>query len=379
MKDQRRAATFDGVDRLSGLSLEGSGRRREIRIPEARRGADFEARYDFDTLFYDAFETPAGITLVAPKMFGLEDTLTGGRLRIAGQAGQGRLRRYRRYDLVTIPARASGPVEVRLDGWLGRASVAPDRSHLFAGLDTAVTLQRDNRPEWIADWLRWHRDRHGLQAALIFDNGSTAYAPEDLLDRLRPLGLDRVVVVPVPQSYGPLVRGGGAKFLQSALLNIARLSYLSRARAVLQADIDELVVPEDGSVFDRARRSVLGYVPMAGRWLFPAPDARAPYRHADHTHTDPAARRCPPKYVIRPSGPLGGFSWEVHGLERFVSARWLAASTPGYWHMRGIGDSWNWDRSGRPETLQRDPEAQRLLHPGRVEGATGRATSPVTG
>jgi hypothetical protein len=169
--------------------------------------------------------------------------------------------------------------------------------------------------------LRFHVSAHGLDAVLIFDNGSTAYAPEELARAMAAVsGVAVAGVISAPFLYGGPIELPGRRvrlhFLQPALLNLARVEALSRARAVLGCDIDELVAPLAGvSVFDAAAARRLGYVRLAGQWVFPGPGAEAPAPHAAHRHRQEPPAVCGTKWAVRPGSLLARLAgWRVHNV-----------------------------------------------------------------
>ncbi|MEL6205452.1 MAG: hypothetical protein AAFR47_09095 [Pseudomonadota bacterium] len=336
------------VEEVRPLSLSGSGLTRDIPIPPDRRNEDFESRYDFDTLWYDAIPDPKGVRLICPKLFNLASVLRNG-LRLNGRrAGAIRLRRHKRHDEVLVTGAAAEQLELVHGNWRAEAEVSRIDTTTFAGLNASLHISRNNRLEWIADWARFHIAEHGLQAMLLMDNASDMYGPEDILEALAQTGLERAIVLKVPHPYGP-PRGktadgrrvsGNAKFLQPAMLNLARMRFLSQARAVLNADIDELIWTKGGSVFDAAVESRTGLVSIAGRWRMPSPQASAPSAHVDHTHLRPGDKPCPTKYCIAPNGPLGRFRWDVHRLETWLPLGRTPSPEFGYWHCRGITTNW---------------------------------------
>ncbi|WP_116134276.1 hypothetical protein [Tropicimonas sp. IMCC34043] len=330
---------------LNSLSVEGSGLARRAIVPPAAQGEGFDEAYDRTTLWYDALAQDGRVLLICPKLLNLRTLINDGNLKLDGVPSPiRRVRHFRRHDIVELKA-AHPParIETSAGRWTGGSGVSPDQTALFAGLNASLHISRNNRLDWIADWARFHIGEHGLQAMLIMDNGSDAYPPEAILEALIPTGLQRAVVLKVPQSYGPVrtkAGGGGAKFLQPAMLNLARLRFLARARAVLNADLDELVWSAGGSIFDAAVDSPLGLVPFAGEWRQPGPEAEPPWCHAQHDHTRPGARPCPPKYCLRPGGWLGRGGWDVHRPEMPLSALWPRRRDFGYWHCRAITTNW---------------------------------------
>ena len=331
------------VAEMASLSLAGSGQRRPIRVPKDDRSDGFEDAYDYDTLWYDAVRIGGRLRLVCPRLYTLRPLLD--RLTADGAAlGRPRVSTSRRHEIATLSAPSGAArVGLRLGDWAGESGISADAAGHFAGLNASLHMNRDNRLEWIADWARFHIAEHGLQAMLVMDNASADYPPEAILEALSGTGLSRAVVLKVPQPYGPTRRKHGkrgGKFLQPAMLNLARLRFLRRARAVLNADLDELVWSRAGSVFDAAVRSPFGLVSFAGRWRLPPPRSEAPFRHAEHVHVRAGERPCPMKYCIRPTGPLGWAGWDVHRLESLVPIALPPRREMGYWHCRGITTDW---------------------------------------
>ena len=331
------------VEHLNSLSLAGSGWRRDVPIPIGARAADFDARYDFETLWYDAIPDPRGIRLVCPKLLNLRQALETGLRGQGARPARLRLRRYRRHDEVLVTNHEGESLEVVLGDWRATCAVSAIDTTTFAGLNASLQVSRNNRLDWIRDWARWHVAEHGLQAMVLVDNGSTAYAPEDILERLSTTGLAAAVVLSAPLPFGPprsKLHSAKARYLQAGMFNLVRRRFLSRARAVLVADIDELVWSSAGSVFDRAAASPLGAVLFHGAWRMPRPDAGQPARHADHVHLREGAGPCPTKYCIRPGSLAWRMGLDAHKPGAAVQMPLPSRGDMGYWHCRAITTNW---------------------------------------
>lgn len=355
------------VVEMQSLSLANSGLRRDAIVPPAFQPEGFGAAYDWTTLSYDAVRSGNRILLVCPKLLNFSGLIRDGALRLDDHPARiRRLRRYRRHDIVEIAAEAGATrLSITHDGWSATSGISPDMSAIFAGLNASLHISRNNRLDWIADWARFHRSEHGLEAMLVMDNASDAYPPEAILEALAATGLKRAVVLKVPQPYGPVRSksgGGGAKFLQPAMLNLARLRFLSRARAVLNVDIDELVWSRAGSVFDAALRSPFGMVVFDGEWRSPAAGREPPLGHADHIYAEAELGPCPTKYCIRPDGWRRYIGWDVHRPDVLLPFGWLKRSDFGYWHCRTITTNWkNYNRLGYRPLAEPDPFTARTL------------------
>lgn len=347
---------------LSGLVLPDRFRR-ESPIPPRRRHPDFAARHDFHTIWYDAFWRDGAVILVCPKLHNFERLVRRAEWRLDGRrAALRRIVRRSRHDMVHIaapdrPAR----IEIAVEGFAGGSAVGATLDARFAGRNVHVAISRNNDLGWIRDFAMFHRQTQGLQAMVLFDNASDAYGIEDIEAALAPVGLDTVLVVPTPYPYGP---PGWSKYLQTAVLEIARLRFVARARAVLLCDIDELVLSgrEGRSIFDAAAGSRLGFASIDGEWYYPRPGTAPPFVHADHVFRKASPRRSPAKYCIVPDGPLRGLSWNVH-KPHFVSFdKLMRRRDLRFIHCRGVTTNWKPNRRlAIPADVLPDPEVAAAL------------------
>lgn len=214
------------------------------------------------------------------------------------------------------------------------------------GKNVAVTLSRDNDLTWIEDFAHYHRAVHGLQQILFFDNASTKYGLDDIRAALKRGGISDPVVLSAPFRYGVVSQDQKGKtrfntmFLQTALLNIARLRFLSGARAVLQCDIDELVWSRKGSIFDLTKRRPSKFIRLGVEWRYPDTGRTVDFRHSDHVRKVPGDELCRAKYCIAPSGPLWFTSWHVHTIGLLRSRGSLITPKDiGIWHCKAITSS----------------------------------------
>jgi len=347
----------DGLT-LTGLStadLSATPLRRMHLVPEAARDAAYMAAYDCTTLWYDAFWREGHVILVAPLLLNLWPALKRAEWHLDGVPANGlRRSRFYRHEVLRIPA-ATPPRRISVTGadWSVETALSPTALDRFQGRNAIVTISKDNDLDWIRDFAQFHRRTQGAEAILFIDNGSTRYAAEEIDDTLADTGVD-AMVVSAPRPYGPVVKLARSrhrvKFFRTAMLNLARLRFLSTARAVLNVDIDELVWSEGGSVFDMAARNWFGLATFTGVWRDPAPDLNRRPRHADHVWERDSANPSPVKYAIAPGKLAGRFSWDVHRLEGWPLRSPFLRQDAGYWHCSAISTGWKYksrlDREG---------------------------------
>ncbi|MCA8884040.1 MAG: hypothetical protein KDA50_09905 [Rhodobacteraceae bacterium] len=358
---------------LQGLSLppDAAQLRDHVRVP-ARRTDHYLTHYDRTTLFYDCVRMGNGrdLLLTAPPAMNLEPLLMDGLRQGDGTAIRKRVTRGPKYLQMVL----RGPVRdlALQDGTALRPVQLRDSlQHLFAGLNCAVCMNKNNPLDWIQGWAAHHVRLHRLEGVLIFDNGSTAYGADDLAAALaRVPGLKQAVIAQAPFPYGTTdkVAKGETRpnFLQPALLNLARRDFLCRARAVLNCDIDELVMSRDGSsVFDRAASRPWGAARLPVFWAYPAPGAAGPVAQWHHDHRPAAPQRTPRKWCVAPGGLLSRTGWFVHhvGGEFFKLNRESRAHE--VVHCRATSTGWHPFKSRADDTvtLRPDPELAAIMAP----------------
>ena len=337
------------------------------------RELGFDAAFDSETLIYDAFRSgPNEVTLAAPPLFDLTEPFRLTRFTAGGRDLSPSIRRFDRAAVVTFAA-PENVSRIACDGPLGAFEIAvqTDEAARYAGRRVLLTLSKDNPIPWILDWARHHRDVHGADAVLVYDNGSTAYPVENLLDALAALsGFGPIDVVRWPFKYGP--QGTSAQpfwdsnFCQLGQLEHARRRFLRNARSVLNGDVDEMVLKFGAeNVFAAAERSPTGNVRYAGRWMTragsPAPADPTKLRHRDFRVVQRVSRvgswgvfakdalACPSKWTASPAHCPDGVQWKIHALSGW-RARQPQSPSFGFRHFRELTTNWKYSRS-EPEAF----------------------------
>ena len=338
--------------RLSTIRLPETGTRRDPpKRCEVLQPA-FWDRYDSRTLIYDAYHCPRRkiVRLVLPRAFNLRPMLRASMFRIDGRYAKPAIwRTWRHHEIIEFRGYTEATQLAFTGGSVtAEVPISPVDTGV-AGLNTVYTLSQDNDLTWLRDWARFHVVTHDLQAVVLFDNGSTAYDLGTLEEALLGVtGIKAVRIVDVPLPYGPLKQDctnrSDAKFLQVAMLNLARDRFLASSRAWLALDVDELLVSPTGErIFDAVCASRFGHLTFPGMWHYPATNHTAP-RHADHRLIRADDTLCPTKYALQPAGIFGDFSLQVHSLEKIHRRYNLAANRFWFMHCYGISTSWKYAR-----------------------------------
>ncbi|MEM1075091.1 MAG: hypothetical protein AAF665_03920 [Pseudomonadota bacterium] len=325
-------------------------RRRLVGIPE-HHDAKFASQYDETTLFYDCFldSEAREVLLLGPPLLNFKKYVKQIEFEIDGcPVGIKEIRKRSRCSIVALHAEAGQVLTLKHALFGGTLPIGRSYVSDFAGTNCLYTISLNNRLEWIADWLTYYVKSHGADAVILSDNGSTDYSIQDLQNCLASVpGLRQTAILRARYPFGPTAAnksGYAALFLQRSLAELGRLRFLQKARAVVNADIDELFYSESGrSVFDAAVASETGYLRANAQWVY-APNAGSAgfARHCDHTHISASGRpKANRKWCVVPDGPQQGRQWLTHFLG---SSDDPVDQEMTLWHFRQVSTSWKYDR-----------------------------------
>ncbi|WP_156163674.1 hypothetical protein [Demequina subtropica] len=341
--------------------------------PPEKREPGYMERYDSHTVIYDAVLGEQEIRVIGPGMRNLGPLVRESRWSLDGVEVEPSITarpKSLRVD-VRLPEgfepRAEGH-RLEIDGPLGPVSLglSPRSTGIFKGRRVLLTLQKDNDLQWIRDWLRFYAREHGVDAVLVYDNGSTAYTPEELREAIESVDQIEAGVVAVwPFKFGPASWAGvphDSKYLQLAVMVHSRYTYLAEAVGVINADIDELAIVEGRrTLFDLMEESPDRALLYQGRWIENASVAPVsdPARFTDFAYYDPQGEPTRKKWVSDPTS-RGPGRWYIHGINA------LKVKDPDprvtLCHFRGISTGWKYDRSQVPlEGLVRDDVLVEVL------------------
>lgn len=338
--------------------------------PFEERDANYDARYDFDTFVYDCFhDSDAGeVMLICPSLLNFRGLVDQTAFAIDGRDVPVKaIDALSRGSLIRFDApKAPKQISFAHDLFSGELAINPLHLDAFEGRNAVYAISKDNRLEWIRDWLDYYVHEHGANAVVLYDNHSTAYSMDQLKETLGSVpGIEAAALVRAWFPFGPGGAGNtnfNSKFLHMTMVELGRRRLLGRARAVLNVDIDELVYSTSGqSIFDATVKSERGYIRMDGQWVYAdPPEGGALIRHADHRYVRSDGRpKVNRKWCVAPQGPLQGKPWLTH---RIVSRKDVTDPAFGFWHFRRITNNWDYDREDfDSELLVEDERLTRTL------------------
>lgn len=151
---------------------------------------------------------------------------------------------------------------INIKGPLGeyRIPIGENLCNLFQGKKVLFSRQKNNKLEWIVDWINIYKNLHDINALLLFDNNSDVYSSQELLQYISAyVDIDVCCVVHFPFLYGP--QGGtynkklasiykegvpwDSDYLDYGILEVAHQRFLATAKSVVFCDIDEIIIGRD--------------------------------------------------------------------------------------------------------------------------------------
>lgn len=344
------------------------------------RAPNYDDRYDFHTFVYDCFYRADvnEVWLLCPRLLNFVGLVRDMTFFVDGsEHSRVKIENISRATVIKLKGVKTAPTLVRFEHEKasGDLTVGDTKLDLFAGKNAVFSINKDNRLEWIQDWLRFYVRVHGLNAMALVDNGSTTYTVDDLRAAIDEVeGIDQACVISAPFPFGPNAEGQvntSSLYLQRSTAEIIRRRLFKNCRAVLNVDIDELIFSWSGqSIFDATAASDIGFVRANAEWVYVDEETAAktpkPLRHVHHTNLSvprkPGAKRLPKanrKWCVDPNGKYGEHQWLMHFLDNQKDPLDLDFLML---HCRQISTSWKYERGGLDGiALEPFPELEALM------------------
>jgi hypothetical protein len=246
-------------------------------------------------------------------------------------------------DAPILTCTLTGDVTVSVSVGEADIEVVPSAAEtdLFEGLNTGFAIRNGETLETTLEWLKYHVEHHGMNAALILDRarpGSDKPYANKLKNKAAKIkGLKRLVLLdsPVPLGKSDLppeahpynVPGAPGKdrmeippadpwtspLGELQLFELARLRFLNTARAVMTIEMYDLLVKRKGSnVFDRATKASHGCIQLDGHQIYPwRVRPNQPARFGDHICRQFDAKGTRKRWCVAPAVAKENTVWRL--------------------------------------------------------------------
>ena len=342
---------FKTVDVSSIIIPEESDVSRTEVHPEGKSDPNYVEAYDYKTLFYDVFAVPEGVALVGPPLRNLKELVENSEFRFDDEDV------LRKVEIKNFHAADRGLImtnnlkdELLFSNNIFQKKIRIQKSFLdvFSGKNVIMAINKNNKPQWIKDWAEFYCVHHNVNSILLYDD-SNEYSKDDILNELYNIsGLETVIIVPRNLKFGPAggpvlgKYGWGADFLVYYCFEHAKLRFLRNANFVINADIDELMISENGqSIEEQVKGSKTGCISVKGIWILNLATKIPEFpRFRDFWFVGNDNPDAGKKWVADPRRVAVDVQWRVHGI---------AGSQPSsivHRHFKGINTGWKYYSGG---------------------------------
>jgi hypothetical protein len=332
--------------------------KRQLRrpIPEERKALYENGQlgiYDSHTLLYDVFLNTDNKTIsaIGPPLLNLKQELLPANIEISGHRLSLTLRTNHK-KLIILEAISPAPLSSNTAATIHLANGQHQTITLSASAlpdgPSLVTVQKNNKLQWIMDWISYYKDEFGIQHVYIYDNNS------DNQDTLIETLSDFATVIPWNFPHGISHRSGN-KFCQVGALNHFK-HRLGKNANIFNFDIDELLVCRNQKI----KHSLCnGKMTCFNNYIVPftaTPDPEYSFRDFRFREKKPRDRGT--KYVVNGSLPgimnVHHFNPTPRFWQRLLPKPWKPSSTAPladayFLHYRGITTNWKIHNEDRLE------------------------------
>lgn len=335
---------------------------REPPRPKSQQQQSYSKEYDFRTLFYDVFYSRGKVILSGPPLINLHKFLEESTIYIDGAIIEkhnlflGELDRTQRsyisYNNNTMPK------EILIENKMLTLSskIQLDALDRFSDKNVLVAKSKNNKLEWIRDWVVFYQKNHNINSVIIYDNGSSDYSAADLQEYLGSSTSVDALVVSWNFPFGP--QGGvwaGEKnipwdsdYCEYGILEHAKYKYLAKSNLVVNADIDELLLCQNGiPILDLMKEKNAFYTLYKGVWIdtINSSPQKDLYSFKDFVFQNKDSKPTTSKWSVRPKFLNIELSqWKTHYISGFPNH---IDESCRHRHFRAISTGWKFVRNAQ--------------------------------
>jgi hypothetical protein len=253
--------------------------------PEKLQDNLFRKQFDYQTIIYDCFYSADKkyAICICPPFNNLEPYIRS--MRITAVTPDDRKYLCSKPDIIQLKNCAELWIELPnnisdilcFETKMGNIiiRIGENLCHLCRNKKVIFTKQKNNEISVIVDWINCNIALHSIEAVILFDNGSDKYSIQTLANTINSqTNIETLIICEWEYTFGPT--GGISRprllpftkhknipydstFLQHGILQCCYWRFLQDAKAVIQCDIDEILITEDGeNIFDKLLHSDTG-------------------------------------------------------------------------------------------------------------------------
>ncbi|MCK0754415.1 glycosyltransferase family 92 protein [Chromohalobacter japonicus] len=301
--------------------------------------------FDYKTIFYDVFidEQDSSLIAIGPPLLNIKDYVKKLSLEINDEKVRFYLNENEEHKLSFLKAKISPAnsynvvlqfKDFNVSFWLKGLSLPTNQKVLAA-------ISKNNKIEWISDWVDFYRANYHLDMVYIYDNGS------DNVDELERTLAGRAEVIRWSYPYGPPKKRFN-KFAQPGALNHC-LHRFAKNGTLFNFDIDELLIADCKNIDKEVEKNGTVYFDSYNV-PFVNPN-KTIYSYNDFYHREKSLRNSARKFVCRYSAVDIISQHSTWTYKNFLFKKHLKRNKPNkleskngfFMHFLGLTTNWQPD------------------------------------
>lgn len=318
--------------------------------PESLRPNDYQDKFDFKTLCYDVFFSENKVIFSGPPLYGLKNFIEKGNFYLDNKDYSKKINTIEldRLQINHIDQITKKPkiLKWKYNNLSFDIKINDNLLEKLKDKKVLFTLSKNNKFEWISDWILFYKKNHEIDTVLFYDNNSDNYSLEELKKYLEKQNLDiNIYLVPWNFKYGPqggIYSGKGktpwdSDFCQYGMFEHAKHKFLKYSAGVINADIDELIITPKGESIFKLLDQNKGLI-YPGFWIQSIPlDKNKETRFFNYAYRSKNDKHTDYKWCINPSKLDDLTQWKVHSIRK-VSLKKIKGLY--YSHFKAINYNW---------------------------------------
>lgn len=321
--------------------------KRSMPRPVELRQQGYSDNFDFNTLAYDVFLSEGKIIFSGPPSInlGLESYFYTDSFKIDGQNISlndlnVELGDRVQYNSINYSKKDVTNIQWKIDDKEIQQDVNQDYLRIFKDKNVLLTKSKNNKLDWIRDWVVFYKKTHNIDVVILYNNNSDIYSIEEMRDFLlnQNLGVD-IYLINWSFPFGPAGKDGlwDSDFCEYGIFEHAKRRFLKYANGVLNVDLDEYVFSvNDESIFLKLDQQA--YVTFRGHWISPVLyDINKETSIKNLFYREKNTVECHYKWCISPTKINDAVQWKTHFIEGFTAVK---DNNLYYYHYKAINTNW---------------------------------------
>ena len=205
-------------------------------------------KYDYDTLIYNIFLSydNSELVIIGPPLFNFYEKCFplhfdgfGKNIKIQKNSDTCKFTETQFFFKITIPidinnVKKHNDIKMIFKNKQNIPFKIP-KNNYKCGDRILVTKQKDNKIQWISDWISHYQTKYKVSNIIVFDNNS-----KNTLELSNKLADNSVKIIPYKYNFG-VPKTHQTSFFQNTILEIAKLQFCKTGVILFNFDIDELL------------------------------------------------------------------------------------------------------------------------------------------